>query len=114
MFIDPYGRDVGFGSAEGAVWLQYVRFVRIGASVAIPSFVGFAVEQEVAQYSAGAPEEAVRPSLDAAFILVKYKNGARRDHLALRIDEATGNPRNKASPSSLEDEKSVAGGFDPA
>jgi hypothetical protein len=48
MFIDPYGRDVGFGSAEGAGWLQYVRLFRIGASVAIPSFVGFAVEQEVA------------------------------------------------------------------
>lgn len=87
-----------------------------GASAAVTRspLLRLAIEEEVAQDPAWAPEEAVGPPLDAALVLVEDENGARGDHLALRIDETTGDAWNKTSAGGLEDEEGVAGRLDPS
>lgn len=78
-----------------------------GAPMPCPALLGLAVEEEVAQDAAGAPEEAVGPPLDAALVLVEDEDGARGDHLALSVDEASGDARNHTTAGRLEDEQRV-------
>lgn len=70
--------------------------------------------QEVSQDARGGPEKPVCPTLDAALILVKDKDGATGDHAALSIDESPSNTWDQASAGGLEDEEGILGGVDPS
>ena len=74
------------------------------ASVACATLVCLAVEEKVAEDAGRTPEETVGPALDTALVLVKDKDGARRDHFALRVDETSGHSWDEAASGSLEDE----------
>lgn len=99
---------------SGVVGVCMLFSVNAGSTMSSASLLCLAVEEEVAQDATGAPEETVRPALDAALVLVKDKDRARGDHLAFRIDEPTSNTRDDASAGSFEDQEGIAGSFNPA
>lgn len=82
--------------------------------MACAPFLGLAIEEEVAQYPAGAPEEPVGPTLDAALVLVEDEDGPRRDHFAFRINQTASYPRNQSPSCGLEDEQCVTRRLYPA
>lgn len=103
----------GRSGAISAGWIALIAIVA-SAPVARATFLGLAIEQEIAQYPAWTPKEAIRPTLDAALVFVKDENGARGDHLALRVDEAAGDAGDHSATGGFEDEESITGGLYPA
>lgn len=79
-----------------------------------PALLRLAVEEEVAQNAAGAPEEPVSPPLDAALVLIEDEDGARGYHLALSVDEASGDAGNHTTTRRFEDEQRVTCRLDEA
>jgi hypothetical protein len=92
-----------------------VRRRRIGPhpSVTSSSLIRLAIEQEVAQNATRTPEKPVRPTLDAALILVKHKHRSRCNHLAFRINQAPGDAGYETTARGLKDQKSITSGLDP-
>lgn len=86
----------------------------VGRPVSSASLLCFAIEKEITKNTAWTPEEAVRPTLDAALILVKDKDGPGGDHLSLRVDEPAGDAGNETAPRRLEYEQGIASGLYPA
>lgn len=82
--------------------------------MACAALVCLAVEEKVSEDARRAPEETVRPALDAALVLVKDKDGAGCDHFSLRVDETAGHSWYESATGSLEDEEGIAGGLNPA
>jgi hypothetical protein len=78
-----------------------------------PSLVRLPIEQKIAQYPTRAPEQAVRPTLDPALVLVEHEHRAGADHLALGVDEPAGDPRDDSATGSFEHNEGVASGGDP-
>ena len=58
------------------------------AAMALTTLIGLTIKEKITKDARGAPEKAVCPALNAAFILVEDKDRARGDHLALRVHEA--------------------------
>lgn len=79
------------------------------ASVAL---VQLAVDQEVAKYSRGRPDQTIGPALDARLALVKDKDGAGLDDATLLLLKATADARQETSATGLKDEESVLSGLD--
>ena len=70
--------------------------------------------QEIAQNTRRGPDKTVCPAFNARFVFIKYEDGTRCDHLALRINETASDARDKAAAGCLEDEEGVASRLDPA
>jgi hypothetical protein len=104
----------GRSGAVSAGGIGLIAAIVARAPVARAAFLGLAIEQEIAQYPAWAPKKAVRPTLDAALVLVKDENGAGGDHLALRVDEAAGDAGDHSAAGGFEDEEGITGGLYPA
>jgi hypothetical protein len=103
----------GGSGAISACWIALIAVIA-SAPVTRATFLGFAIEQEIAQYPAWTPKKAIRPTLDAALVLVKDEHGARGDHLAFRVDEAAGDAWDHPAAGGFEDEESITGGLYPA
>ena len=78
------------------------------------TFLGFSVEEEIAQDPARTPKKAISPAFDATLGLIEDEDGARCDHFPFRLHQSAGDAGNDPSSSGFEDEEGVARGFDPA